>query len=313
MEKKEGKGTVRILLTRRGDFLPVSGASYGTFRDGVLAAVSEEVSQGKYVIRDVPAGEYRLWELKMPDGYIPDMTEYPVTVSDDGILHIEAVPVRGKVRVEKRDADHLEDLLSGAEFTVYAGEKKVCVLEEKEKGIYEAEGLLYGRYTIRETKAPYGFRADPDPYEFRIIRNGETVKVENTLGMGFLNEPERGFLFLRLSSEDGAVAGVPFLLEGMDILGRISERKIVTDGNGEKCLGLRPGVYFISEEEDASGRYRLPEKQTVTLTADDAAECLFRRKLRKSVQKAKVTAVLFAAFPAAGFPALSAGKKRRIS
>ena len=56
-------------------------------------------------------------------------------------------------------------------------------------GVYELSGLKHGGYLLLETKAPDGFTKDDRYFYFPIQKDGETVIVENEIGVGFTNEP----------------------------------------------------------------------------------------------------------------------------
>ncbi len=67
-------------------------------------------------------------------------------------------------------------------------------LEETDIGIYEMKDLFYGRYFVKETKAPEGFLLDDGVYEVFIDTDETTYEVENKAGVGFINEAMRGSL-----------------------------------------------------------------------------------------------------------------------
>ena len=62
-------------------------------------------------------------------------------------------------------------------------------LKESELGIYELGDLKYNGYFLFESSAPDGFTKDDRYFYFQIKTNGETVVIENELGVGFTNEP----------------------------------------------------------------------------------------------------------------------------
>ena len=86
----------------------------------------------------------------------------------------------------------------------------------------------------------------------------------------------RGGLLIKKSSEDGALEGFTFLVEGEGY-----SQTHITDGAGEIYIeDLSPGVYTITEQEsDLTARYEIPAGQTVTVTAEEAATVEFYNAL----------------------------------
>ena len=86
----------------------------------------------------------------------------------------------------------------------------------------------------------------------------------------------RGGLLIKKSSEDGALEGFTFLVEGEDY-----SETFVTDGAGEIYIqDLAPGEYTVTEQEsDLTARYEIPAGQTITVTADEATTVEFYNQL----------------------------------
>lgn len=145
-----------------------------------------------------------------------DDTIYPVTIGADGqVVEIEIVNryVRGNIHLTKVDSEYPDNKLTGATFEVYKdsnatgnlddGDELLGTLTEKEIGEYSMNDLFYGRYFVKETKAPEGFVLDTGVYEVMIDTNGKTYKVENKAGVGFVNDAMRGNLKIIKTSSDG--------------------------------------------------------------------------------------------------------------
>ena len=104
--------------------------------------------------------------------------------------------------------------------------------------------LLYGKYIVRETKAPEGFLLDKGEYSVFIEKDETTYSVENKAGVGFFNEAMRGILKIVKTSSDGKVKGFAFRVTGANGYDMTFE----TDKNGEIVIeGLRIGEYTVSE------------------------------------------------------------------
>ena len=126
-----------------------------------------------------------------------DDTSYEVIVSEDGqVIEVEIVNeyVHGNIKLTKVDEDYPDNKLTGATFEVYKdvngdgklddGDELIGTLNETSTGIYEMKELLYGKYLVRETKAPEGFELDKGVYSVFIEEDETTYEVENKAGIG---------------------------------------------------------------------------------------------------------------------------------
>ena len=78
-----------------------------------------------------------------------------------------------EVQVHKKDG--LGNSLAGAEFTLYDGETEVAKAVSDENGIVSFKNLVKDRYTIRETKAPQGYRGSDEVLEVSASEREMTV------------------------------------------------------------------------------------------------------------------------------------------
>ena len=86
----------------------------------------------------------------------------------------------------------------------------------------------------------------------------------------------RGGLLIQKTSEDGALEGFTFLVEGEGY-----SETFTTDGAGTIYIeDLAPGEYTVTEQEsELTTRYEIPAGQTVTVTADEATTVEFYNQL----------------------------------
>lgn len=85
------------------------------------------------------------------------------------------------------DAEYPDNKLTGATFEVYKdtnengkiddGDELIGNLEETETGIYEMKELLYGKYIVRETKAPEGFLLDKENTLFSLRKTKQLIPL----------------------------------------------------------------------------------------------------------------------------------------
>ena len=261
----------------------LGGAMIGLFRtdDGEFTkenalVTTTSAEDGSFSFENIPCGTWYVREIEQPTGFVLDDTIYPVTIGTDGqVVEIEIVNEygRGNIHLTKVDSEYPDNKLTGAIFEVYKdsnnngklddSDELLGTLTEKETGEYGMNDLFYGRYFIKETKAPDGFVLDTDVYEVVIDTDGKTYDVENKAGVGFINEVMRGNLKIVKTSSDGKVKGFAFRITGANGYEIILE----TDENGEIFIeGLRIGDYTVSEMNNfASSMYVLPDDKTATV------------------------------------------------
>ena len=265
----------------------LAGATIGLFlTDGtepILTTVSAE--DGSFAFTGIPYGEYVVREIAAPEGYVLDETPYTVKVDQNGaVVEIEITNklIRGSVQLTKVDKDYPDHHLSGAVFEVYRGGKLVGQMEELSDGVYKLDNLPYGDYTLKETEAPKGFFLDEKTYSFSIKEDGKTVVVENEAGKGFVNQAQTGGIRIEKTSDDGALKGFTFRVEGTDITGNAFSKDFVTDEKGQIHIdGLRIGDYVISEVSNkANEKYELPANVTVTVHEGKTVVAKFHNKLK---------------------------------
>lgn len=150
---------------------------------------------GSFSFAKVPYGKWIVREIEQPKGFVLDEKAYEVNISKaEQVVEIEIVNeyVHGNIILTKVDAEYPDNKLTGATFEVYKdtnengkiddGDELIGNLEETETGIYEMKELLYGKYIVRETKAPEGFLLDKGEYSV-FIEKDETsiIDVNHTL------------------------------------------------------------------------------------------------------------------------------------
>ena len=246
---------------------------------------------GSFSFENVPYGVWVVKEIEAPTGYVLDGTPYQVTVNEDEqVIEITVTDefVRGNISLTKVDKDFPDNKLSGAVFEVYKdlngdgklddGDELLGELEEADKGIYEMKELLYGKYLVKETKAPEGFVLDEGVYSVFIEENGKTYQVENEAGVGFINDAMRGSLKIVKTSSDGKVEGFSFRVTGENGY----DKTFVTDAKGEILIeNLRIGEYTISEVSDkASANYVLPANKDATVKVGSTTVVTMHNELR---------------------------------
>ncbi len=254
----------------------LGGAVIGLFKAGETEFTKENAlmittseTDGSFSFNKVPYGNWIVREIEQPEGFVLDDTSYEVNISEnEQVIEVQIVNeyVHGNIKLTKVDADYPDNKLSGAVFEVYKDkngngildkeDELVGTLTETSTGIYEMKELLYGKYLVRETKAPEGFELDAGVYSVFINEDEKTYDVENKAGVGFINQAMKGNLKIVKTSSDGKVEGFTFRVTGANGY----DRSFTTDKNGEIYIeGLRIGEYTVSEVNDnVSAGYVMP-------------------------------------------------------
>ena len=320
-------------VDENGDSL--GGALIGLFRtdDGEFTKenalmITTSAEDGSFSFESIPYGTWYVREIEQPAGFVLDDTIYPVTIGADGqVVEIKIVNkyVRGNIHLTKVDSEYPDNKLTGATFEVYkdsnangkldSGDELLGTLTEKEKGEYSMNDLFYGRYFVKETKAPEGFVLDTGVYEVMIDTNGKTYEVENKAGVGFINDAMRGNLKIVKTSSDGKVKGFAFRITGANGYDIILE----TNDKGEIFIdGLRIGDYTISEvSNSASSMYVIPADKKATVKIGSTTIVEMHNLLRDTPRPA-TQPICRCSMPLQDCPqwalrcaALSASRKRR--
>lgn len=260
-----------------------------TKEHAIMTATSEK--DGSFSCAKVPYGKWIVREIEAPEGFVLDDTSYEVNIGEnEQVIEVEITDeyIHGNIELTKVDADYPDNKLTGATFEVYKdvngdgklndGDELIGNLEETATGIYEMKELLYGKYLVKETKAPEGFVLDKGVYSVFIEKDETTYKVENKAGVGFINEAMKGNLKIKKTSSDGKVEGFTFRVTGVNGY----DSTFTTDKNGEISVdGLRIGEYTVSEVSDnVSAGYILPADKKVTVKVGETVEIEMHNELR---------------------------------
>ena len=277
----------------------LGGALIGIFKTGTEEFTAETAIQtttsaddGSFSFEKVPYGTWIIREIESPTGFVLSDEEIPVTIGGvDEVVEVELVNefITGSIELTKVDEDYPDNKLTGAVFEVYADKNGDGKLDDSDEllgemaelgdGVYQMSDLRYGKYLVRETKAPEGFLLDTNVYPVSIEEDGKIYTVENEAGVGFINAAQKGSLKIVKTSSDGKVEGFSFRVTGKDY-----DKTFTTDANGEILIeGLRIGEYTVSEvSDDASAGYILPAEKQATVKTDATTIVEMHNELRET-------------------------------
>ncbi|MED2752820.1 SpaA isopeptide-forming pilin-related protein [Bacillus thuringiensis] len=241
----------------------LSDAEFEVYKDGKKVDTLRTDKTGKVVSQKLEPGKYTLKETKAPLGYKLLKEEIEVVVEANKVVEVQIENAKelGSLQVIKKDAESGK-VLAGAEFEVYKDGKKVAELKTDESGKVMSPKLPLGEYTVKETKAPAGYKLSNKEWKVTIQNEKEVVKVEAE------NEKILGSLqIIKMDDKDQTkrLAGAEFTLK--DAKGNVVKEGITTDKSGTvKVDGLVPGEYTLEETKAPEG-YELT-KQIIHVTVD---------------------------------------------
>lgn len=244
--------------------------------------VLETWNSGEIVVENVPEGIYYFKELKPAPGYKEEGNKGKVSKDlkpgESDVVENKSTPILKKI--DKVNGKTLD----GAVFELYKKDgKKVNVrktnagyevdpngkdeLVTKNNGLLNIINLADGEYTIKEVKAPKGYKQadikiDFDVKNFNAVDKDGKVKilvVENTPESETPPKtPTGGFNFVKIDStkKENRLAGAKFILMKKESNGYKNvvkdgkEVKLTSPENGEFSItGLEYGEYALKEIE----------------------------------------------------------------
>ena len=272
----------KVRNTDTGEYI-VQHINYPTPTD--IGTYYTDVTGKLMMPEKLPYGNYEIIEQCTAYGYVLDSA--PIAFKVDGektIVTVEKfnMPQKGIIRISKSgeiffsavETDSVYSLvfadktLAGATYEItaaediitpdgtlrYAKDTVVDTVTTDENGAAESKALYLGKYTVRETRAPYGMVLNSTPKTVELTYAGETVEVTETAAE-FYNERQKAALSLA------------------KILGRDETFDI---GNNGEILSVQFGLYAAEDLFAADGSFVPKDGLLEIANCDENGNIIFK-------------------------------------
>ncbi len=174
--------------------------------------------------------------------------------------------VTGQFEIVKVDASDETKLLSGAEFEVYKDGQRIDTLRTDKTGKVISKKLEPGKYTLKETKAPEGYKLLKEEIEVNVEENKVVpVTVRNVKELGSLQVIKKD------AESKNVLEGAEFRLKNEN--GQIVGGAKTTNKDGVVTFeNLVPGKYTLEETKAPEGYKAIEVTVEVNVVANEVAK-----------------------------------------
>lgn len=181
-----GAGELQVTKVEKGSNIPLKGAVFEVRdKDNHVIQTITSGEDGKAKAIDLPIGEYKLVEVAAPEGYKLDNKSYDFEITKDTKTPIEKTVEnelleKGVIEITKVDATDVNLKLKNAVFQILDKDgKEIGKLTTDENGNAVSNPLLFGKYTIKEVKAPDGYMLLKEPITVEVGSSVHKITIEN--------------------------------------------------------------------------------------------------------------------------------------
>lgn len=236
--------------------------------------IYREYTDANGEIPDIPVvpGTYTFKETYAPSGYALNTAIKTFTVTADGQVHGDTV-IRDEVnRVMLKKIRQNGEALAGAVFGLFNEQG-----DQVQEAISDADGSVvfqqipYGRYTIRELSAPYGYHPSAQTWEVTVDGT-----YQNPIGLldTVVNEDAPGRIRILKQDEldQHVIAGIRFDIYSVDEAGNAADcvAQMTTNEQGmAESPDLFPADYIVMEHAAPTGYEETLWSERITVGMDE--------------------------------------------
>lgn len=236
--------------------------------------IYREYTDANGEIPNIPVvpGTYTFKETYAPSGYALNTAIKTFTVTADGQVHGDTV-IRDEVnRVTLKKIRQNGEALAGAVFGLFNDQgDQVQEATSDADGSVVFQQIPYGRYTIRELSAPYGYHPSAKTWEMTIDGT-----YQNPIGLldTVVNEDAPGRIRILKQDEldQHVIAGVRFDIYSVDEAGNAADcvAQMTTNEQGiAESPDLFPADYIVMEHAAPTGYEETLWSEKITVGMDE--------------------------------------------
>lgn len=242
--------------------------------DAEGSIIYREYTDANGEIPDIPVvpGTYTFKETYAPSGYALNTAIKTFTVTADGQVHGDTV-IRDEVnRVTLKKIRQNGEALAGAVFGLFNDQgDQVQEATSDADGSVVFQQIPYGRYTIRELSAPYGYHPSAKTWEVTV--DGTYQNPIGLLDM-VVNEDAPGRIRILKQDEldQHVIAGVRFDIYSVDEAGNAADcvAQLTTNEQGiAESPDLFPADYIVMEHAAPTGYEETLWSEKITVGMDE--------------------------------------------
>ncbi len=215
-------------------------------KDGKVVRQGKTDKEGKFVVYNLPVGEYTFQETKAPNGFVLDNTIRKFTIKEDGSVVGNTTIMNNPtlIVVSKVDANTGKGLENALLEIRDANGNKVIEGRTGKDGKLAISKLNVGTYTLVEKEAPYGYALNSTPVEFTVHEDGTIT------GLTKIEDKQLEVVLEKVDEKGKGLENATFEVR----YGNTIKCQVTTNKDGKVVLNnLEPGDYTFKEIKAPNG------------------------------------------------------------